>query len=321
MHTCWGLGPCYRRPARHHPGAKGKWWGVQAPLANLWAFWWSLCSISSASASPTRAAAASTPAWRIPPPRAFRRRQASSMKSLGPPTRAPTGAPRPWRKRGGLPTCPWCASLFSGLGRGQEGCGGADTVALLGEGVRGPRVSSCLPRSPRTQLSLLRWGPPPSCSFPTLEKQRDTESQCSMMRAGGTPRATAAFINRAPSRWTRTPWLWASKCTCGQDSGGIRGAALGGGWVSKRSLESHWACLLEEAQGVCMVGDQLGHLEPEQSLWVWAQAVLCDRGSMIRALSPVYGGLTVGQATNTLSCLSSATAPLEGSPQPCFPGE
>ena len=78
-------------------------------------------------------------------------------------------------------------------------------MASLGEGVRGPRVSTCLPRSPRTQLSLLQWAPPPSCSFPTLEKQKATESQCSTMRAGGTPRATAAFINRAPSRWMRTP--------------------------------------------------------------------------------------------------------------------
>lgn len=78
-------------------------------------------------------------------------------------------------------------------------------MASLGERVRGPRVSTCLPSSPRTQLSLLQWAPPPFCSFPTLEKQRDTESQCSTMQAGGTPRATAAFINRAPSRWTRTP--------------------------------------------------------------------------------------------------------------------
>lgn len=70
-----------------------------------------------------------------------------------------------------------------------------------------------------------------------------------------------------------------------------------------------------------MVGDQLGHLEPEQSLWVWAWAVLYERGSTIRALSPVYGGLTAGQTTDASSCLSSTTAPLEGSPQPCFPGE
>lgn len=96
---------------------------------------------------------------------------------------------------------------------------------------------------------------------------------------------------------------------------------LGGGWVSKRSLESHRACLLERGRRVCIVGDQLGRLEPEQSLWVWAWGALCEGGSTIRALSPVYGGLTVGQATDASSRLSSATVALEGSPQLCFPGE
>lgn len=71
----------------------------EAPLANLWAFWWSLCSACSASASPTKAAAASTPAWCIPLPRAFRRCQASSMKCLGPPIRVSAGAPRPLEKQ------------------------------------------------------------------------------------------------------------------------------------------------------------------------------------------------------------------------------
>lgn len=55
---------------------------VQALLVNLWAFPWSRYSACSVSASPTRAAAASTPTWCTPPPRAFWRHQASSMKSL-----------------------------------------------------------------------------------------------------------------------------------------------------------------------------------------------------------------------------------------------
>ena len=51
------------------------------------------------------------------------------------------------------------------------------------------------------------------------------------------------------------------------------------------------------------------------------EAVLCERGSMIRVLSPVYGGLTAGQAMNASSYLSLATALLEGCPQSRFPGE
>lgn len=60
----------------------------------------------------------------------------------------------------------------------------------------------------------------PQCEGqPTLERQKDTESQCSTRRAGGTRRATAAFISRAPSRWTRAPWVWARRRTWGQRSG------------------------------------------------------------------------------------------------------
>ena len=151
---------------------------VQAPLANLWAFWWSFSSTSPASVSPTRAAAASTPAWRIPPPRAFRRRQASSVKSLGPPTRAPTGAPRPWGKRGEscLPAH-GCASLSSGLWRGQKGQGWATLWPHQGRGLEGPSVSGCQHRSSGTQLGLLRWAPLPA-------------------RVGGGPAASLPWRNR-----------------------------------------------------------------------------------------------------------------------------
>lgn len=39
----------------------------------------------------------------------------------------------------------------------------------------------------------------------TLEKHRDTESQCWVMWAGSMAWATAAFISRAPSMCTRSP--------------------------------------------------------------------------------------------------------------------
>lgn len=84
-------------------------------------------------------------------------------------------------------------------------------MAQSGEGLTGLRLSGCQHRSWGTQLHLLLQAPPPSCVWgvaqwlPTLEKQRDTESQCSMMWAGGTCRATEAFSSRAPSRWTLTP--------------------------------------------------------------------------------------------------------------------
>jgi len=43
-------------------------------------------------------AAARMPAWRIPPPKTFRQRRASSTKSAGPATMDPTGAPSPFEK-------------------------------------------------------------------------------------------------------------------------------------------------------------------------------------------------------------------------------
>lgn len=109
-------------------------------MANLWAFWWSLCSACSASASPTKAAAASTPAWCIPLPRAFRRCQASSMKCLGPPIRVSAGAPRPWEEeRRVLPAGPRGASLSLGVGEGcVKGTGKHTHWPYLERGYRGP---------------------------------------------------------------------------------------------------------------------------------------------------------------------------------------
>lgn len=69
--------------------------GPRIPSAKRRALSWSLRSVTSACSSPTRAAAASTPACRIPPPSSFRARQASATNSLRPASTAPAGAPRP----------------------------------------------------------------------------------------------------------------------------------------------------------------------------------------------------------------------------------
>lgn len=70
-------------------------------------------------------------------------------------------------------------------------------AGLAGSERPGAQGSNCILRGAHTALPLE--------GRPTLEKQKDTESQCSTRRAGGTRRATAAFISRAPSRWTRAP--------------------------------------------------------------------------------------------------------------------
>lgn len=113
----WALLQGYAPPAQVGGQREVRVRAAQPPLANLWAFSWSRSNASSASARLTRAAAASTPDWRMLPPRAFRKRQASLMKSLGPPTTAPTGAPRPWGRGEILAAPPW--HPVPGLGRGS----------------------------------------------------------------------------------------------------------------------------------------------------------------------------------------------------------
>lgn len=69
---------------------------------------------------------------------------------------------------------------------------------LPGPADPGGRCERCL------QPERLSPAPGSLCEL-TLEKHRDTESQCWAMRAGSTSCATAAFISRAPSMCTRSP--------------------------------------------------------------------------------------------------------------------
>lgn len=76
--------------------------------------------------------------------------------------------------------------------------------ALCPEGGQSPSLSCSRPAPGAPSLPQL-----------TLEKQRDTESQCWVICAGSTAWATAAFSSRAPSMCTRSPkrsascWTWA----------------------------------------------------------------------------------------------------------------
>ena len=66
-----------------------------SPWAKVVALWWSSSSLPAISRRDSFPAAASIPACRNPPPRALRHRTALDMKSRGPASRVPTGAPKP----------------------------------------------------------------------------------------------------------------------------------------------------------------------------------------------------------------------------------
>ena len=236
------------------PGPKGSG-GVQAPLANFWAFWWSLSSTSSASASPTRAAAASTPAWRIPPPRAFRRRQASSMKCLGPPTRAPTGAPRPWgcAESGHLP------GGAEGTGRGRGDREGQTLRAHQGRGWRepGPTAASTGARGPNSASSCRHAHPPVSGAARHLPYLGEAERhRVTVLRdaGGGHAQSHCGVHQPGPVQVDPDPVGPGQQVHLGaRRRQRLEGPGWGrtGGRVGLRKVtRGHWAWLLEEAQGV-----------------------------------------------------------------------
>lgn len=74
-------------------------------------------------------------------------------------------------------------------------------------GVTRAAPAGMCPGTPQPANWVLSPVPPKRGKAPvsTLEKQRDTESQCWVIRAGSTFCATAAFISRAPSMCTRIP--------------------------------------------------------------------------------------------------------------------
>src|SRR5271170_1986954 len=68
-------------------------------LANSCAFSWSICKRAGDFSRAISPAAASTPAWRIPPPSILRYTRACSMNSREPAIMLPTGAPKPVDKQ------------------------------------------------------------------------------------------------------------------------------------------------------------------------------------------------------------------------------
>ena len=72
------------------------------------------------------------PACRRPPPTALRRRRAFAMKSVGPQSTEPTGAPRPLEKQ-------MLTLAFLRLGGCLGGVGGGSCVLGVGVGLEGAR--------------------------------------------------------------------------------------------------------------------------------------------------------------------------------------
>lgn len=144
-----------------------------SPLAKVLALQWSSCSCPTFPRDSFPAAAR----WltsRIPPPRAVRQRAACTIKSRGPARIAPSGAPRACHT-----TMLKITFFFLFL----------SLSFLLSHSLC---VCVCLP---------------------TLERLIVTLSVYCRMVAGGSPRATAAFISRAPSMWTDSPCLSAKART------------------------------------------------------------------------------------------------------------
>lgn len=80
-----------------------------SPWAKVLALRWSSSILPTISSRAIFPAAAMMPACRIPPPRAFRHRTAWDMKSFGPASMVPTGAPKPCSHH----VCNYCLSTRS----------------------------------------------------------------------------------------------------------------------------------------------------------------------------------------------------------------
>lgn len=89
--------------------------------------------------------------------------------------------------------------------KGDPSCPGGLPLSPLGmcPGMPQPESWALSPMPPLCWAHLAPGTPSPREH--TLEKHRDTESQCWVICAGSTSWATAAFISRAPSMCTRSP--------------------------------------------------------------------------------------------------------------------
>lgn len=257
MCTSWGYRPCYGDPQdrkRMRAGGCGRG-TLGESLGLLVVPLQRLLSVSQSH----QGSCSQHPCLVHPPAQGFPEMPGFFNEVLGSPNQGPRWCTQALGRRKESPACrpQGCISVLGCRGGVCEGHREAHTLALSGEGIKGSRASDCQQRNSGTQLCLLLWAPPPSCvwggspaAFPPW-RNRDTESQCSTKQAGGTCRATEALSSRGPSRWTRTPRLWARRCTWGEVQTVVGGARLGAGaeggsaqghqpgsWTSHRGLQS-----------------------------------------------------------------------------------
>ena len=142
---------------------------------------WSSCRRFGPSSSAINPAAASTPAWRIPPPNALRKMRALRICSAEPTSMEPTGAPRPFDRQNitvSKPRVRVCTSTPSAM-------------------------AALKMRAPSRCVGSFRSFTPPQISSKTVkgvQPVRRPDSRCFQSRSGRLPRGTSRRAE-SPARY------------------------------------------------------------------------------------------------------------------------